>query len=288
MKRIISFIFVILFFWSTPSFAQEWASINDLLPKEWKKIVEPTEAQAIPIPIMGASVGGGAAPAYTDITLWLAFEGTYSAPTYTLNGDDYSSQATGTMTSAGAIDATGGIIGTNGLRNTSSGDYLTIGSLTSSDINLDASRIGFWLRIDTWTAAMADGHSIMRIYGDINNAINVQIVGSSASDIEIKIYFRSGSTYDVSATTTALNMVEDTSYFIEVIMDQPNGLTLKVDGNNSEIVNDTYDAVGTNTTSAIIGYNAAAGGLMHVDNVMVSNDVTRNLYLLRNEITSPR
>lgn len=249
-----------------------------------------SQSQAISPAVLGSVSGLGATASYTDITYWIGFEGTWSTPTYTLGADDYPTGSTATASSAVVIDGTGAIIGSNGLRNTSASDYMTA-TVTGNDIvNLDQSRVGFWLRIPTdgW-AAMSVGHYTMQVYGDGNNFVSVLVVGTAANDIELTVTLRSGGSYDVSASTTALNMVENTAYFVELILDQAgNGCTLKVNGANSEIAADAYDAVATAATQINFGVATTPATIVHIDNLMVSNDVGRDLYALRSLTASPR
>ncbi len=83
---------------------------------------------------------------------------------------------------------------------------------------------------------------------------------------------------------------DDTNYFIEIIMDQPNGLTIKVDGVASQIAGDSYDAIGQDAGYIRFGCVSASKGVYYVDNVMVSNNTTRDFYStgLYDDTTSPR
>ncbi len=224
-----------------------------------------------------------AAGSYTDITFWCSWEGTWSTPTYTMSGDDYSAgDTTGTITSDCDVTEASKKIGSWGLFTDSSGDYMEFVPSGGDIIDLNDSRIGFYFYVVTsWVATIQIFYSEY----DANNYVYLQ----SATDGELFLRVRSSGSFDVNATTSGATLVADTWYYVEIILDQAgNGATLKINGSNTSIVSDAYDAMGNAAVILRFGNNAGAGSDTYSDNHAISNDVTRDLNALKDLATSPR
>jgi len=232
--------------------------------------------------INGQTIAGG--DDYSDIVFWVGFEGSWDGTTYTIGSDDYSDgDTTGTKNSAWVVDTTSKKVGSYGGHSKGSSDYI-IFSVSSGDIMSlnDSCRIGFYFQVNT---AWAASEELFYAEYDSNNFVRI----ATAASGEINVALRSSGAYDVSTDTSGLSLSHTTWYFCELIFDQAsNGFTLKIDGANSSIASDAYDALPNDVITIEFGMSGVGTNTVYQDQWMVSDDITRNLNALKDLTTSPR
>lgn len=191
------------------------------------------------------------------------------------SGIDYVESGGDTTPTAGgapALNATGAMVGTNGLVASAGQNYRFDTSTTVFDRNVGS--YAMLLRVTTWS-------SLARI---------VMIRGASAADqysINLsgtdEITFIAGDPdgSNVAATTTAANLATNTIYGVIARWDQPNSL-LRIEVYSDPLGTPTLIQGVSNTSgftapSALatadrfrVGENGGSGGAVHMDNVFVS------------------
>jgi len=215
----------------------------------------------------------GVSDSYTDLVFFWTAEST------TFGEDDYSAgDNTPTATGSGLeINSTAGIIGTNGVYIPTSGSRYYLFDVASNDIIPATGRAGFWYTsTDLSTATIP-------IYWQLTTAdrADLTITGN-----DVVFTWRDG---NVSRTTcsTSTDVIANGEHFIEIAWDT-NYREVFIDG--SSVLNCTTTTTQQSPTSVRFGDNdvTADSAEKYMDNVMISNDKTRNLYSLRNLTASPR
>lgn len=225
--------------------------------------------------------GYSAGDTYSDIVFWWTAEAT------TLGEDDYSAgSTTATATGSGlAINTTAAIIGTNGIYapNTGGSRHYEF-AVSSNDILPATGRLGFWHK----TVATTDNVEMV-YWSTADTTSRMQLFVSGGNDLQF--LWRDGGTTRTACTTNADVLSNDTAQFIEIAWDT-NYREIFVDG-TSVLECTTTTAQHTGATAATrvrIGNNSTTTPTQAVflDNVAVSSDKDRSLYLLRNLTASPR
>lgn len=212
-----------------------------------------------------ASAGGDT---YTDITFWWRCEST------TFTGDDYSSgDSTPTVNSAVAINSDAGMVGTNGIDCPTGGDSYSFDS--ASIIDGSTGTIGFyWKFYDvTWTSFV----NIFR--GETDSGDYFRLM--TYDDDRLRFTWNG-----TNFTTTATYSI-DTEYFIQIVFDVTTD-TVKLIVDNSEDIDTTATPISGLTLDTIYWGTETGGADIYLDNIMVSDDYTRDFYPLRNNTVSPR
>lgn len=208
------------------------------------------------------STGGS----YDDIIFWWRAEsstlGTGDYPTSgitpTVDFDDGSGYTAGAM-----------VVGTYGLE-LKEWDKIT---WSLSTVNQSTFRVGFWIEFKS----LNDGYGNFYIKGTTDDYVLV-VDGTD----ELRLY---GPWGDL-ATTTA-NVVINTPYYIEFYVDDTNNI-VKLYIDNVEKASYTSEFSGFGAITGVqIGGNFGNVSF-DLDNFAISNNVSRNLYSLRNNTSSPR
>lgn len=204
---------------------------------------------------------------YTDIIFWWRAEaesistGDYAAtpPNFTSNLDDGS-----------GYTATAKKVGTNGL------DLRGWDELSWTIQGVKNFRYGFW-----WQPKNRINAGIP--FELTNGTDSVMVIWRDTDELELNINDA------VTAQSTNLNIALNTWYFVEIMVDDTNN-TAKLYIDSLEVVSiSSAFAIANDLVTVIHGdNNSSTEGPQYLDNVMLSTDPTRNLYLLRNDTASPR
>ena len=212
---------------------------------------------------------------YNDIVFFWTAEST------TLGADDYSAgDTTAALQSSASISPTAAIVGSNGVLIPTASDFARF-VVSSNDIYPASGRIGLYVYANT---IPVDGVGFLRwANADATSRAVVQFTSSG----DIDVYWRDSGTSRTACASTTDPIAADTAYFIEIAYDT-NYREIFVDG--ASVANCTTTTTQQNPTVLDIGNESAVspGDGLHIDQIMVSNDKTRNLYLLRNLTESPR
>lgn len=218
--------------------------------------------------------GYSAGDTYSDIVFW------WTAEADTLGEDDYSAgDTTATATGSGlAINTTAAIVGSNGIYTATSGSRYYSFSVSSNDIIPAAGRVGFWVTNPNTT-------KVSPIYwqnSDATSRIQLDIENN-----DVSFYWRDSGTGRTACTSTA-DVISTGTHFIEIAFDT-DYREIFVDGES------VLSCATTTTQQTAISWVAygdfdptADTSAEYMDNIMVSNSTTRDLYALRNLTASPR
>ena len=222
--------------------------------------------------------GGVAAPAddYSDILFWWTCEDA------NLGADDYYGAGDGTATASGASIGTDGMkVGTNGIICATTYDYYALDSAGLMDLN--HGRVGFYFNINTFAA----GVTLLQANGSTSYIkLDVSDGGGGNGDYDINFKWR-----DTSTTRTALvtssNLSSGTWYYIEAAWDvETNYREVWIDGTSVGSSSATINA--GDATALWIGNNPNVAAVLYIDNVAISDDITRDLEALKDLTASPR
>lgn len=213
------------------------------------------------------TVDGMAVDNYSDITFWWRCEGT------TLDGsDDHTNgeDSTATLASSAAINTDAVKIGTNGLDCPSADDRAEFTDSTDGMLDPESFRVGMWVYINSWPTNY-DGVFVRKDSGAADIYLNYRYT-------EHTLRLNYGA---VLATTTA-TLSLSTWYFVEYAAElSSDTLKIYIDG-----VERASSSASLSTPTAggyvRIGEGVGADGDFYIDNVIISNDITRDLYALRN------
>ncbi|MCK4240829.1 MAG: hypothetical protein KAX30_04340 [Candidatus Atribacteria bacterium] len=229
-----------------------------------------------------------AGASYNDITLWLGFEGTWSSPTYTIGADDYSAgDTTGTITSVAVVNSDAGLIGTNGLDCPTSYDRMQFSVSSDNIISGTAGRIGLKIRFTAWAQ---DGSVFNVVETAGNDHFDLLTYGADGVGTrELRFRWEDDNSTTNLITTTTADLVLGTIYFIEIKYDTTaNSFELWIDGVSKGT--DTTDKGPIQPVTLEIGEIFGGALDQHIDNLMISDDITRDFYGegLHDDTTSPR
>jgi len=202
--------------------------------------------------------------AYTDILFWWRCEGT------TLGADDYSEgDTTATLYDNATINTDAVKIGTNGLDIPDgwATARFDIASLVSGTVG----RIGFWLYINTWV----NGTRLFEAYEDATHLFYVGLY----NDDEIFLNWQDGGGLVTVAISTSSPLSTGTDYFIETKYDSTgNDWELFVNGGSVASGSSDEGAISFSSGTMYCGNNESDDGDFYIDNIMISNDKTRDFW----------
>ena len=216
------------------------------------------------------------ATSYSDITFWWRCENV------TLDGsNDFTAGEDGVaaLQSSAVINTAAVKIGTNGLDCPTAGDYALFTDSTGAAWPTGSGRVGFYLRITAFTTSCA---LIQKKY-DADEYMTLEMYGTD----ELK--FQYTNTSSTTAITTDANLTTATWYFVEIAYDDAtNTKKIYVDGVEKIAVTDAFT---TFTSGGSLRFGEAKGcGLSvdtHIDNIIISNDYTRDLNALKDIAAFP-
>jgi len=116
------------------------------------------------------------------------------------------------------------------------------------------------------------------------------MAGSSDSDIELRAEYKDSTNGDTFYTSTTANMVENTWYFVELAWKKStNYMEIFVNGSSKGTASGTLSAAWDGTLSSVnfgdVYYPGT--GDHHMDNIMLSDSSTENLYSYRDNTSYP-
>jgi hypothetical protein len=225
-------------------------------------------------------VRGSGGDTYDDILLFMTLE------SETLGVDDcYGSDSTLDPEFDAEIIAGAANVGSYGAHYSASAETSPsyhILSVTSQDIvRGDAGRIGFYVKINTWVNFTA----LLTVYDDGSNYFQVLMV----SDDELRFSWTDGGTSRTHLASTSANISTGTFIFIELAYDaSANYREIFVDG--VSIASDSSSTI--NAISPAYLYSGSwiskANWDVYEDNIITSNDKTRNLNSIKDLTTCPK
>lgn len=210
---------------------------------------------------------------YSDITFWWGCKSTSIDHT---DGED----STASLNSDAAINSDAGIIGTNGLDCPTNYDFATLTDSTDGAWPTSSFRLGFYFNSNTWT----DGCWFVHKRYDANN----RFYAKRASGSEIYINYKWSASDTVTLTSSGAGL-DSGEHFIELIVDDDTNLMqILVDGVSKGSQNTAISAF-TAGGEIKIGEPSGCGESVdaYFDNVIISNDITRDLNALKNLTSYP-
>lgn len=221
--------------------------------------------------ICNVVVGGVAAPAddYSDILFW------WTCESANISTGDYSAGDTsGEVDSDAVFSASAMKLGTNGLSCPTAWDSVTFSIGDPQDIILGSEgRIGFWFYADT----LINDQILFYAVFDADNEIIIRYWTADASPCGSH---KTGGTNHYY-TGTGASMATGNWYFIEYAWKQStNYRQCWVNGTSCFLDSSTTYANITATGGTIQIGQGGVGTGAYFDNVIISSDSTRNLYLL--------
>ena len=227
------------------------------------------QEQLAGVTILGGRVGIGG-DTYSDILFWWRCEG------WTMGAGDHSHGDTTADHYSGAVINTDAVkLGTNGFSIPTTYDSAEFAISSSDIISSSIGRAGFWIYFTQWAAST-------QIFNAIHSGGRLRLYTSGTSELT----FDYGATYKTVTSTTAA-LTTGVWYYIELIWNASNE-TQKIYVNSVEKASNT-EAKDAPTGSSLLrlGNDLGATGYFYMDNIVVSNDPTRNLYLLKDTDSFP-
>lgn len=226
--------------------------------------------------VLGIAGTSAAGDDYSDIVFFWRCE------TTTLTTGDYSAGDT-TAAASSAIELTeaASMVGVYGISNPTSADYY-IFDVASNDTVPATGRIGMWIK---FPELPVDGAMLFNAYIDDDDRFNLTMTSTG----DLNFYWRDEGSSRTTCASTTDPISSDTAHFIEIAWDT-DYREIFVDGVSVAECTTTKSNHSALSSSLRIGNNTniTPSAAYYIDNVMISNDKTRNLYLLRNETASPR
>ncbi len=241
----------------------------------------PSQAEDITV-VIGQPVAA-AGPSYADITFWLNFENSGGDPDtgdYTMGASECSDGDTTGVTGSGAATASAAArYGTYGLDCPTDGDEADFDVSSDDIVSGTKGSIGFNVRVTDFT----NYQDFLRIYKDVNNDnVALQTVNTD----ELRVRWRYGSSNEGDCITSGEDLQTATWYHIQVFYDASTAnddyIIIEVNGSPA------CSATGLSLTpfagaSAFVAFavgerNGGVSSDYHVDNVMMSDDPTRDWY----------
>jgi hypothetical protein len=214
-------------------------------------------------------VGSGVASATGDASI-IFYWGAESTAAEKSGGD-----TTVTLTSGANIDTTIKEIGTGSLGIPTEYDYASF-DWTAGVLDLDKGRIGFYFTLTTFVA----NADIFKIYANSSNYLRAEIYATNRLRV---LYASNGANTNICLPANDV-LADGNTYFIEYAWDRANDTaTLYING--SAVANNTND-MGTgwtaNPATVVFGNNTTADTVYNLDQILISDDNTKDLYALRN------
>jgi len=215
-----------------------------------------------------------AAPDYSDITFWWRCEGE------TLDGsDDHTDggDSTATGNSDAAIDSGLKVVGSNSCDFPSSLDFYAFTD-DGGMLPVGSFRLGFYIYATTG----ADDGGIFRKYHDADEYFYIRMDGTDDFRVEYK------NVSETSQVVTSTNVLPDETWvFVEVAFDDTAN-TLEVFINGVSKGSDTTSIGAFTTGDGIrIGEYGGITNDIHMDQIIISNDYTRDLNALKDITAYP-
>jgi len=219
---------------------------------------------------------------YADLVLFWRCEGTTLGA-----GDTYGTDNTPVFESGAAINADAHYIGTNGLDLPTTSDrcyFDNNGEYVLNGAGVSQGRFGAWARITTWkeNSAFLSAEDAL--------ADNIISFAQSGTD-EVRLFIKTNNIDRKTLITTDANLSTGTWYFVECAWDIDNDYCeIFVDGVSK--ISDSATNLGAFSAALTKIYTGSASSAVasdfHMDNIMISTDKTRNLYLLKDLTSTPK
>ena len=219
---------------------------------------------------------------YSDITLWINADGSWSSPTYTLDGtDEYSGgDTTCTANSSFAPSADAVKSGTNGFDVPSSSDYCTFDPNQNEMINQAEGALGFWFYVNTWD----NNAFIFKIDWDDND--DIMNCALSTND-ELSCRYESDGS-GINIVTDGASLTTGNWYFGVYKWDPANDIAWVYVYNSAGTL---IDSASGDPPAAIddtdgsewfwLGNNSAETADIYIDQFIASDDYDRDIHALR-------
>lgn len=224
---------------------------------------------------------------WSDITIFLTYEGTWSAPNYTMSGDERGTDTSGSADNNFDIDAVTFKVGAKSGEITTGTDSLDFNP--TSDFASAEGGMGQWVRIGTWD----DGAKIFDVNYDGLNNLFVEMSGAT----NFNFRFEDGTNGNSNLTTIDAGGTTGVWYFIAAYWRvSENKMRLVISQNtrgdihDSEETDDTmsaWDAEPTGADDLRWGHSDAGTGVYNIDNSIMTSSYDTNIFSFRNETSAP-
>jgi hypothetical protein len=236
-----------------------------------------------PAKVFGVETDYAAPPDYSDITFWLGWENcSPTCTSYTLGSDDYTAgeDSTATRNSSPLLTAGSALVGSVGSYHPGSGDNWLFTDSTDGAWPTGSFRVGFKLYVNSGT----DNAVLIKKRYDGDELFYIRCEDAGCDDLRVS--YGNGAAYTYIQTNA--NIIPNaTEVFVEVSYDVTvDEMELFVDG----VSKGTSTAANTAFTSGgniQIGETDSVAINCHLDNIIVSNDYTRDLNALKDLTTAP-
>ena len=220
---------------------------------------------------------------YSDITFWLGWENcSPDCTTYTLGADDYTAGEDSASTRSGGALLTAGsaLVGSVGSDIPTASDYWTFTDSTDGAWPTGSFRVGFKLYV---TGGTDNAVIIKKRYDAVEN-FYIRCEDTGCDDLRVQ--YRNGDVFTYIQTNE--NIIPNaTEVFVEVSYDvTADTMELFVDG-VSKGTDTTPNTVFTSGGNIQIGETDGVAVDFWIDNIMISDDYTRDLNALKDLTTSP-
>lgn len=206
-------------------------------------------------------------PIPTDIILW------YRAEALQMTGDDYYGDDSLWSAASGAVINTDAVkYGTNGVDFPTAADFLFLSILNEDNFNATNSRVGMWVYVNTFVA----NAQLFRVLLNATNIVEIRFSTTGSNHFNV-VYEDNDVQIYVDHQTTISN---SQWYFVEMEIDISGGdVAIYVDGlkdNDASVpAGDGWVATGVNIN---FGNTQSAASDFYCDNLMISNDHSRDFY----------
>jgi uncharacterized protein YmfQ (DUF2313 family) len=224
------------------------------------------------------TVFNGSTEDYSDIILWSGFDGSISGSVYTATPNDYPASHTGTVQGAPALSTLIKRVGWSALHRPSTSPLPYVQFAIPSTIPI---RIGVWHYASNsynnypfWLRSSGNSLSYVRLF--LYYSASLRLTGTLGSNITLQ--------------TVTESFPTETWRFFEMIFDPPNR-KIKIFVNGELKIDYTHgsDFPTINPIDSIrIGDYNTIGPVDYSDNLIISNDITRDLYALAMLEACPR
>lgn len=207
---------------------------------------------------------------YDDITFW------WQAETTAVEYCAKSGGCTMVLRSGAAINSDAVKLGTNGLDSPADYDRADIAIASDDIVAVDSGRIGFWFYAVTWPNPAADT-SLFQVYLDADNFFWLEMTGNDGSG-DLRLLWEDNNTARSSCSTSHGSMGISTWYFIEVSWETTTGVVNVWIDNVNECTNTDGNKNDFAAIRLDIGENKGTNTDFYIDQVVISNDTSRDLY----------
>jgi len=166
-------------------------------------------------------------------------------------------------------------------------DHADVAISTEDIIDFTAGRVGCYIKILTWV----NYATMWRAYYDANNQIYVQMRGTSSSDIEFQFVgmFNGSELNMTTGTTNHVNGIQGSTFFVEFYWNVTTDIHgIVVDGVSKETSTLSINEMANYPANLEIGmWESGLNANFDVDQFLISNDSTRDLYTIRDLTSFP-